>query len=82
MKTLVIIVAALMLSGCSALSPDKSAVEAHRNFYSAVWPEYADYVAKDASLDESAKARRMRTGEAYTRLLEAEEKAVKNSGKK
>ena len=81
MKTIVTLVAACLLCGCSALTPDKSSVEAHRNFYNAVWPEYADYVGRDAKLDDAAKARRMRTGVAYTRLLEQEEKALKQAGK-
>jgi hypothetical protein len=67
-------------AGCTALqglqSPSGAYVAADRATYDAVAPEYAAYVAHDASLSDEQRARRDRTVQTWRLRLETAERAA------
>lgn len=70
----------LLFTGCAALtsSAPESWVRADRATYSAVAPEYLEYVDKDDALEQAGKDRRHRTVQTWeARLAEHEQTLAK-----
>ena len=63
--------------GCAVLgrSPSQAYVASDRATYEAVAPEYAGYVNDDPGLDDSQRARRVRTLETWRLRIESAERA-------
>lgn len=62
----------VILSGCAVNAPD-AAVEAHRETYSAIAPEYLDYIAEDARLSPIQKQIRADTISTWRILIDSME---------